>query len=198
MDIYNLKNNQFEKVNSFDKKDNSIILYQKKYLPAEFSKILYDSLLKLNYFQPLFYVRENLCKMPRMCCIMSNKDDESNIKIEWTDDVLFLKKSLEDFLGCEFNYVLINYYRDGDDYIAYHSDREAIGYKKNIIASVTVGVIRKFVFKNKYNSCKKEFLLDNGSLLVMIGDNVQKNWKHTVPKSKKIFGKRFNLTFRYD
>lgn len=198
MNIYSLKNNQFEKVNFFDKNDNGIILYKKNYLPFEFSKILFESLLKLNYFQPLFYVRDNLCKMPRMCCIMSDTDMETNIKIEWTEEVTFLKKMLEEFLGCEFNYVLINYYRDGNDYISYHSDREAIGYKKNVIASVTVGVIRKFMFKNKHNSCKKEFLLENGSLLVMIGDDVQKNWKHTVPKSKKIFGKRFNLTFRYD
>lgn len=44
----------------------------------------------------------------------------------WSDEILALKTRLEDLLGCKFNYLLFNQYRDGKDYIAFHADREAI------------------------------------------------------------------------
>jgi hypothetical protein len=46
------------------------------------------------------------------------------------------------FLGVEFDYCLVNLYRDGNDYINFHADNEA----KDIIASMTLGVTRRYIF----------------------------------------------------
>jgi hypothetical protein len=44
----------------------------------------------------------------------------------WHDGVLAVRRRLEDMLGCRFNYLLLNLYRDGRDHISFHADREAI------------------------------------------------------------------------
>ena len=117
----------------------------------------------------------------------------------WSRNVLYVKNSIEKLINCKFNYVLINYYRDGKDYIAWHSDKEAIPSCKNIVGSVSLGGTRRFCFRHKQWKEKKiakhEFKLTDGCLVVM-KDDTQKQWKHTVPKSKKPQKPRINLTFR--
>mmetsp|Transcript_54377 Transcript_54377/g.86940 ORF Transcript_54377/g.86940 Transcript_54377/m.86940 type:complete len:144 (+) Transcript_54377:2-433(+) len=118
---------------------------------------------------------------------------------QWTQNMLYVKHSLEKLLHCTFDYVHIHYYRDGKDYIGWHSDKEAKKKRKNIVASVSLGAPRKFCFRHnewKQNrTLKKEFVLPHGSLIVM-KDDTQIKWKHTLPKSSKITKPRINLTFR--
>ncbi len=42
----------------------------------------------------------------------------------WTPELLMLKEKVEAVAGVSFNSVLLNYYRDGNDSVAWHSDRE--------------------------------------------------------------------------
>ena len=42
-------------------------------------------------------------------------------------------------LGVEFDYCLVNLYRDGNDYINFHADNEA----KDVIASISLGATRR-------------------------------------------------------
>ena len=42
----------------------------------------------------------------------------------WTKDLLIIKQAIEPLAGVAFNSVLINYYRDGKDRVAWHSDDE--------------------------------------------------------------------------
>jgi len=44
---------------------------------------------------------------------------------------------------------LLNYYRDGNDSVAWHSDRESVLGKNPIIASVSFGQVRSFDIRNK-------------------------------------------------
>lgn len=46
------------------------------------------------------------------------------------------------FLGVQFDYCLVNLYRDGNDHINFHADNEA----KDIVASLSVGATRKYIF----------------------------------------------------
>jgi len=66
---------------------------------------------------------------------------------------------------------------------------------KPIIESISLGVNRITLFKNKKSKDIYKFNLDNGSLLVMQG-NTQKEWVRSIPKRKNILGSRINLTFR--
>eukprot|EP00752_Nemacystus_decipiens_P008604 g7683.t1 len=81
-----------------------------------------------------------------------------------------------------FNYVLLNWYRDGDDYMGWHADDESDLDEGAPIASVSLGDERRFRFRRKNNHSEKlEFILRGGSLLIMEG-STQKHWQHHVPK----------------
>ena len=116
----------------------------------------------------------------------------------WTEDMLILKNKLEELTRFRFDYVLINYYRDGKDYISYHSDKEAIGEGKNIICGISLGATRKFVLKHLDKTIpKRSFILENGSLIIMKGDDTQKYWEHSITKTTVAKKPRVSLTFRH-
>ena len=105
-----------------------------------------------------------------------------------------LRKMVSDFLGIEFNAVLVNLYRNGEDYIGMHSDREE---HSKPIASLSFGATRKFHLRKLYKTKGRdfEFHLQAGDLFVM-KDNCQRIYKHGVPKEKNVRKPRLNLTFR--
>ncbi|WP_428329887.1 alpha-ketoglutarate-dependent dioxygenase AlkB family protein [Mucilaginibacter sp.] len=116
--------------------------------------------------------------------------------IPWTDELLEIKETVEKVAATRFNSVLLNYYRDGNDSVAWHSDDEYELGIKPIIASVSFGQTRRFdVRKKADHQSKYSVELENGSLLLMKGD-LQHNWEHRVAKSTKQLKERVNLTFR--
>ena len=86
-------------------------------------------------------------------------------------------------------------YNDGNVGMGWHSDDEKSIEGDSAIASVSFGAERRFSFKHKQSKKTISVLLENGSLLLM-KDTTQKNWLHSLPKSKKITLSRINLTFR--
>ena len=120
------------------------------------------------------------------------------VAVEWTPILLKLKTQLENTLNTKFNSVLINYYRDGNDHMSYHSDNEKELGPDPVIASLSFGETRSFQLKHKFDQSKKTFVLPitNGSLLVM-KDKLQFFWVHKIAKTTKVIGPRLNLTFRY-
>jgi alkylated DNA repair dioxygenase AlkB len=79
--------------------------------------------------------------------------------------------------------------------MAWHSDDEKSILPNSTIASLSLGAERRFLFKHKNTQQKIELNLQNGSLLLM-KENTQNNWWHSLPKSAKIKSPRINLTFR--
>lgn len=118
--------------------------------------------------------------------------------LPWSGLIWRIKDKLEQlFDGYKFDYVLMNYYRDGNDWITFHRDDEAIPSDKNIVASLSFGATRTFQIipaRGRKNT-KYEYKLTHGSLVVMRGD-MQKSWKHGVPKEPDVGSVRINLTFR--
>jgi len=116
--------------------------------------------------------------------------------IPWTKELYDLKLKIETATHIQFNSVLLNYYRNGNDSVAWHGDNEKELGKNPHIASVSLGQPRKFEFRHKNEHARKYALqLENGSLLIMKGD-LQHTWEHRIPKSKNENGPRINLTFR--
>ncbi len=114
----------------------------------------------------------------------------------WTSELLEIKKTIESFTGDQFTHVLCNLYRDGQDSMGWHRDNEAVLGRNPSIASVTFGVTRVFQIRHyESKSHKTDIPLTHGSLLLMRGES-QHYWEHQLPKSKKVFGTRINLTFR--
>jgi alkylated DNA repair dioxygenase AlkB len=98
--------------------------------------------------------------------------------------------------GEDFNSVLCNLYRNGEDYVSYHSDDEPLFGNDPVIASLSFGETRRFKLRRKDDhKVKQSFDLTDGSLLIM-GRGVQPAWQHSVPKARRSVVPRINLTFR--
>lgn len=114
----------------------------------------------------------------------------------WNRGLLYLKEQIEAKFSLTFNSVLLNWYRDGDDHISWHSDDEPELGVNPVIASANFGQSRDFVLRRKDDHTEKiTLLLQHGSLMLMQGE-MQTYWEHSVPKRRKTDGSRFNLTFR--
>jgi len=187
----------------FELENNGLVEYCQNFLSTSFSQQLYDSLIKLDFEQSELYMIDKIVLTPRLQAWMGDISINASLYTTlapnpWSEEMLILKKKLEEITQFKFDYVLINYYRDGNDYISYHSDREAIGEGRNVICSISLGATRKFVMKHiDKNIDKRTFMLNNGSLIIMKGDDTQKYWKHTITKTKLIHEARINLTFRH-
>lgn len=122
----------------------------------------------------------------------------SNLKLEplpWNPLLNSLKAHCEKVADSQFNSVLANLYRDGQDSNGWHSDDEKELGINPVIASVSFGAERRFLLRHKMTGEKVEFNLTSGSLLIMAGET-QHHWQHTIPKTKRFVEPRINLTFR--
>lgn len=195
------KKTEETKLEKTELKDDSIVYWCKNFLSSDEATKLYEHLLKeMNWIQGELSMFGKKVLTPRMQSWMADEGIDANLyqkqkQHPWTEPVLEIKKKLEEMLHCKFDYLLLNYYRNGNDYIGWHADREAIPESKSVIASMTLGETRKFVLKHNETEEKLEYQLTHGSLIVMAG-KTQKYWKHTIPKQLKVTKPRLNLTFR--
>ena len=89
----------------------------------------------------------------------------------------------------------VNYYRDGNDSVAWHSDRELREVDDSLIAIVTLGGPRPFLVRPKGGGPSRNIAPASGDLLVM-GGSCQRDWEHHVPKVKRA-GPRMSCTWRW-
>lgn len=117
--------------------------------------------------------------------------------LAWTPALRSIRARVRELGGRDFNGVLVNCYRDGNDSVGWHSDDEAEWGPNPVIASVSFGATRDFVLKHRRDKGVKPVTcpLTHGSLLVM-GDTVQNTWQHQLPKRRRVTTPRVNLTFR--
>ena len=116
-------------------------------------------------------------------------------RFEFPNFLLNLRMLIEKKVNSNFNSVLANLYRDGQDSMGLHADDEKELGNEPVIASISLGENRPIIFQNKKTKEKVTFDQPHGSLLVMQG-KTQDHWKHAINKSKKINKPRINLTFR--
>jgi len=115
----------------------------------------------------------------------------------WTAPLQAIKDKIEAAYSSTYNSVLLNLYRDGKDSMGWHSDDEKELGKDPVIASLSLGQIRRFHLKHKQKRQIETLRLDldNGSLLIMAG-STQHYWKHQISRTAKEVQPRINLTFR--
>ena len=112
------------------------------------------------------------------------------------DHVARVRTALEALTSVRFAYVLFNRYRDGNDSVAWHNDREVAHIPRPVIASLTLGATRAFDVRERMNPRRIVSVdLDHGDLLVMSGA-AQATYEHRVAKDPRRVGERINLTFR--
>ncbi|MGO3009042.1 MAG: alpha-ketoglutarate-dependent dioxygenase AlkB family protein [Psychrobacter celer] len=121
--------------------------------------------------------------------------------LPWSDIVFHVKLYIEQQLSsigidANFNSCLLNYYPTGHDGMGYHADDEKELGAQPVIASLSLGATRKFVFKHKKTQDKVALYLESGQLIVMHGET-QRFWKHSITKTKTVADGRISLTFRH-
>ena len=115
--------------------------------------------------------------------------------LPWTPTLKVIKALIEEKAKSEFNSCLLNLYHSGSEGMGWHSDGEKELVKHGVIASMSFGAERKFVFKHIRTKETVSIFLQSGSLLTM-QDQTQDHWQHRLPPTKKVTTPRINLTFR--
>ncbi|HEY7883520.1 MAG TPA: alpha-ketoglutarate-dependent dioxygenase AlkB [Cellvibrionaceae bacterium] len=113
----------------------------------------------------------------------------------WTPSLTALRQALEAFSSHPFNSVLANFYRHGNDGVAWHSDNEPELGREPVIASISLGATRRFRLRHTHLPTVAVDL-QAGDLLIMQGP-LQHHWQHALTKTRRAVGARINLTFRH-
>ena len=104
----------------------------------------------------------------------------------WLDN---LKGKIQKTTEAKFNFVLVNCYEDGQQYMGWHKDNER-GWSPEI-ASLSLGAEKRFLLEESSVDEKVVVKLEHGSLICFDG-----SMRHCLPKTKADVGFRINLTFR--
>ncbi len=179
------------------------LCYYPKFLNKICANELYNNLLKEldweQYYITLFGKKIAQPRLTALYAINESTYTYSGLQLipePYTQELKKLNSSLNELTRQKFTHCLANLYRDGNDSMGWHSDNERELGKDPVIASISLGSVRNFQLKHIKNpEFKHNIYLENGSLLIMKG-STQKFWKHQLPKSKKDFSPRINLTFR--
>ncbi|MEM1001806.1 MAG: alpha-ketoglutarate-dependent dioxygenase AlkB [Bacteroidota bacterium] len=113
----------------------------------------------------------------------------------WAGLMTELRAKVEALTHTVFDIAMVIYYPNGGYHAPFHSDQETSGVK-TVLPSLSLGIERPFVFRNKINPEDTHTLhLANGSLLVM-KDHCQSRYEHSLPLVPKCTTGRINITFR--
>lgn len=178
-----------------------------QYIPNLFIKEQADRYFQqlkqgIEWQQEIVTVYGKTHKTPRLTAWYGDEDIEytysglSVVTKAWTQTLNEIKNSVKAVANRGFNSVLLNLYRDGKDGVGWHSDDEPELGVAPVIASLSLGEIRRFDLRCKADHSQRYQLeLDSGSLLIMRG-NTQQLWQHQIAKRSVKLEARINLTFR--
>lgn len=179
------------------------VVYYPRWLNAEHATAYYDTLASsLSWAQDTIKLFGKPVKIPRLQAWYGDITTAyaysglTMIPKTWTPELQALREYCEQTAGCAFNSVLANWYRHGQDSMGMHADDEPELGAQPVIASVTLGEARPFIFKHKRTKASHRISLEHGSLLLMRGDT-QRHYLHGINKTTRDISGRINLTFRY-
>lgn len=112
-----------------------------------------------------------------------------------TEPLKMLLERVNSYLDTKFNGLLINLYRDGNDFISPHSDKEVELSKDGTVVALSLGVSRIFRVRHKDGLDRYDFQTNNGQLLIM-GQGFQDHFTHEIPVQKRVKEERISITFR--
>ncbi|MDO6564104.1 alpha-ketoglutarate-dependent dioxygenase AlkB [Amphritea sp. 1_MG-2023] len=181
------------------------LILEPDFIDSQSAQQLYQTLVnELHWQQPNIRMFGKQVSIPRLQCFQGEPGIRyrySGLTLQtepWHPCINEIRQRIEAFSQQPFNSVLINYYRNGQDSMGWHSDDEAELGTNPVIASVSLGQVRRFLLRHRYDNTitRQEHLLNNGSLLIM-ASQLQHYWHHSVPKTNRPLEGRINLTFRH-
>jgi alkylated DNA repair dioxygenase AlkB len=156
--------------------------------------------------------------VPRLISVQGKVDQEEWVPIyrhpvdvlvplkEWKGCVKELADRLSAHFQQDFNHVLIQYYRTGNDYISEHSDKTIDLVKDSAIVNFSVGTSRLMVLRGKQVNPGEQreshkYVLPHNSLFVLSQED-NRVWLHQIKKDANLSikdefgGERISFTFR--
>jgi alkylated DNA repair dioxygenase AlkB len=94
------------------------------------------------------------------------------------------------------NVVLVNHYHSGKDSMGYHADCYPGMGSDPFIVSLSLGSAKTFQLKSSSNGNKISLCVADGSLIIMLGYQIQQQWQHALPKDESLTA-HWNLSFRH-
>ena len=184
--------------------DGDMVFYPRFLAPAEADALFQVLLTETPWQQDYLNFGGRQVTIPRLQAWYGDKQSNYGYSglalkpLAWTQTLASVRDSIRMATRQDFNSVLLNYYRSGMDSVSWHSDNEKELGADPSIASLSLGITRRFELKHKRRKDipKTTCELGHGSLLVM-GAGMQKHWHHQVPKQPEVTGARINLTFRF-
>ena len=194
------------------KKSQHWNLYSVKGLPDK--QVIYDELID-KAKQGNITLAGKTVPVPRLSLTISDKDEQGNLpkgvgynlnsipNAKWSDcpTVNSIREHLEKKTGTKFDYCAVNIYRNGDDYIGWHSDKEATKEAKPVsskVFSYSFGATRKFRLKFPGETGHLFSINLSNNMMLLMKEGCQQIYQHGIPKEKTVNDWRINLTFRYD
>lgn len=199
-------------IKSFNELPGLNVDYYPKFLKSQAGPILreMEALLTPLLHQNEVKIMGKLRKIPRRQEAFGDEGlsyNFSGVSVAAKPWMPVLKKArdvLAESLAMDFNFVLVNRYKDGQDHIGEHRDDEKDLVPGSPIACLSFGQERDFVLKHKDSRGKDakrkdikpiQLALQHGSLLVMCHPT-NTDWYHSLPIRKKALCPRISLTFR--
>lgn len=152
--------------------------------------------------QPELFIHGRYHRVPRLTAWYGEPaaryrySGQTHQPLPWTPLLAEIRRRVVAAVGLPLNAVLLNYYRDGQDSMGWHSDAEAELGRNPLIASLNLGGSRRFDLRRIGTTrIGHSLTLEHGSLLVMRGPT-QHHWQHQVAKTRRSCAPRLNLTFR--
>jgi alkylated DNA repair dioxygenase AlkB len=108
-----------------------------------------------------------------------------------------ISSALSDRYGVDFDSVWVNLYRNGEDSVAWHGDRNAKVLTNPMVVTVSLGARRRFLLRPKGTTRAVHALEPGQGDLVVMGGACQHEWEHTVPKTRRPVGARMSVTIRH-
>ena len=171
--------------------------------PAEASHYCQTLIKKVSWHTPRVHLYGRWVNSPRRAAWYGDPgavyrySGTKNLPLPWLEELDQLWARLSTFCDYSFNSVLLNYYRTGSQSMGWHSDDERELGTAPAIASISLGGPRRFLLRHRRRKDLPvhEIVLGHGSLLLM-SDESQIAWRHSVPKTTRPVAPRVNLTFR--
>ena len=111
------------------------------------------------------------------------------------DTLKMITQRVNEKLGTNFNTILMNVYKDGDDCIGYHRDRETGWAEGTGFATLSFGAERDFQVKHEASGVVTTVLHRDGHVL-HLPFPMNSECLHGVPKRKRVTECRISVTFR--
>ncbi|VXC52788.1 DNA repair protein [Pseudomonas sp. 8Z] len=177
--------------------------YQPAWVDAALADIWLEALIEQTpWQQPQLFIHGRHHSVPRLTAWYGEPEARYRYSgvihepLPWTPLLDEIRQRVEQCVGQALNAVLLNYYRDGQDSMGWHSDAEPELGRNPLIASLNLGGSRRFDLRRVgATRIEHSLTLDHASLLVMRGPT-QHHWQHQVAKTRRVCAPRLNLTFR--